>query len=198
MSKISIKLNMKNSITYKILTSEDFEACVMLGTEVHGGGYIDLVNIKEWVDKGTKNNINASFVAYDGDKIVGFRITYSAKQWQMDQWSSTELWNIEPSKVCYFKCNSVDKNYRGYGIGSELLYLAITAVKKQGAQAGVSHLWMESPGNSAVKYFTKCGGKLVKEHPDRWLESSLQGYDCTICDIECHCTAAEMIIYFDQ
>ena len=188
---------MKNTITYKTISLEDFEATVALGTEVHGGGYINLVNLNEWIQKGTKNNINSSFVAYDGDKLVGFRITFAAEQWHIDEWCSTEKWNIPTLNVCYFKCNSVDKHYRGYGIGSKLLYLSIEAVKKQGAKAGVSHLWMESPGNSAVKYFTKCGGKLIKEHPDRWLESSLQGYDCTICDIECHCTAAEMIIDFD-
>ncbi|MEW6990747.1 GNAT family N-acetyltransferase [Colwelliaceae bacterium 6441] len=187
---------MNSKITYKTLTSSDFEACIALGTQVHGDGYIDIHSIKEWLEKGIKNTINSSFVAYKGKKLVGFRITFSALQWQIDQWCSTKLWRIAPSKVCYFKCSSVDESYRGYGIGSQLLFLSIEAVKKQGAQAGVSHLWMESPGNSAVKYFSKSGGVLIKEHRDRWLESSLNGYKCTICDSKCHCTAAEMIIYF--
>ena len=66
------------------------------------------------------------------------------------------------SQVCYFKCNTVDESYRGYGIGSTLLRLSIDAAKQQGAKAGISHLWKQSPGNSAVKYFTKCGGQLVQ------------------------------------
>lgn len=189
---------MKNTITYKTIAPEDFKATIELGTRVHGKGYINQKNLPKWVDKGIKNDINSGFVAYDGDKLVGFRVTFSIDQWQTDKWCSPESWPVEQMHVCYFKCNTVDENYRGYGIGSQLLQLAIKAAKKQGAKAGVSHLWMQSPGNSAVKYFTKCGGKLIKEHPDRWHELSLAGYDCPVCQNECHCSAAEMLIHFDR
>ena len=70
------------------------------------------------------------------------------------------------------------------------------AAKGQGATAGVSHLWKQSPGNSAVKYFSKNGGTLIKEHADRWRELSLAGYDCPICSNDCRCEAAEMMITF--
>ena len=189
---------MKNTITYKTISLEDFKATIELGTQVHGEGYINAKNLKEWVNKGIKDDINAGFVAYDGDKLVGFRVTYAIEQWQIDEWCSPELWSVEQTKVCYFKCNTVNENYRGYGVGSKLLQLAINAAKQQGAKAGVSHLWMQSPGNSAVKYFTKWGGKLIKEHADRWHELSLQGYDCPVCQNECHCSAAEMLIKFDK
>jgi ribosomal protein S18 acetylase RimI-like enzyme len=197
MSKISIELIMNNTISYKTIQPEDFKAVVSLGTLVHGEGYINLINLKEWVNKGLKHDINTSFVAYEHDKLVGFRLTYSVGQWQLDQWCSPALWKSNKTDVCYFKCNTVDENYRGYGIGSKLLELSIDAAKKQGAIAGVSHLWMQSPGNSAVKYFTKCGGILIKEHSERWNELSLQGYECPACDNQCHCSAAEMMIYFD-
>jgi GNAT superfamily N-acetyltransferase len=188
---------MKNTITYNTISPEDYQAVIELGTQVHGEGYIDQEKLEQWVQKGTKNGINSGFVAYDDDTLVGFRVTFAVGQWPIDSWCSPELWSTEQSKVCYFKCNTVDENYRGYGIGSQLLKLAVNAAKKQGAQAGVSHLWMQSPGNSAVKYFTKCGGSLIKVHADRWHELSLQGYDCPVCDNNCHCSAAEMLIEFD-
>ncbi|MFD2164895.1 GNAT family N-acetyltransferase [Thalassotalea euphylliae] len=183
-------------INYRPFTPEDFAQVIVLGNSVHGDGYLDQTNIKDWYEKGLKNNINAGFVAYDNDKLVGFRITYAVGQWDIDKWSTPTKWRVSPDEVCYFKCNTVDANYRGFGIGSELLKLSINAAHMQGASAGVSHLWKQSPGNSAVKYFTKCGGELVQSHPDKWREDALNGYDCVLCGHDCHCEAAEMIIYF--
>ena len=188
---------MEKQIIYRNIRPEDYSAVIALGTLVHGEGYIDQDKIALWVQQGLKDQLNASYVAYDGDKLVGFRLTYAAQQWQLDNWCSPTLWQVAPEQVCYFKCNTVDENYRGYGIGSQLLKLSIQTTKQQGAQAGISHLWMQSPGNSAVKYFTKCGGHLVKQHMDRWNALSKQGYFCPICANDCHCSAAEMIIYFD-
>jgi len=188
---------MTNKISYRTITEQDFAQVIALGTKVHGEGYIDDNNIKQWVNKGIKDNINASYVAYDGDKLVGFRITYATTQWQIDHWCSPKLWQLPVEQVCYFKCNTVDENYRGYGVGSQLLKLSIMAAQQQGAKAGISHLWRQSPGNSAVKYFTKCGGKLIKDHRDRWHELSVQGYQCPVCEKLCHCVAAEMMITFD-
>ncbi len=184
-------------IIYQAMSPKDFERIIRLGNHVHGDGYLDSANIVQWYEKGLSKGINAGFVAYDSDKLVGFRITFAPEHWQLDQWSTPESWKVAAQQVCYFKCNTVDENYRGYGIGSKLLTMSIDAAKQQGALAGVSHLWKQSPGNSAVKYFTKCGGELVKSHPDKWREDALNGYDCILCGHDCHCEAAEMIIYFD-
>ena len=186
---------MKN-IIYRPIETRDFGAVISLALKVHGAGYIDQNKMQNWYEKGIYKGGNASFVAYDEHTLIGFRLTFAAGLWQIDQWCSPELWPIDSQRVCYFKCNTVSENYRGYGVGSQLLKLSITAAKKQGAQAGVSHLWRQSPGNSAVKYFMKCGGKLIKDHPDRWHELSTKGYDCTICHFDCHCVAAEMMIVF--
>ncbi|WP_448213145.1 GNAT family N-acetyltransferase [Colwellia sp. MEBiC06753] len=186
------------TLIYREFTPQDFEQVIALANYVHGDGYMDIDNTPQWYEKGLKNGINAGFVAYDGDKLVGFRITFAIGNWTIDKWSSPALWRVEPSQVCYFKCNTVDENYRGFGIGSKLLTLSIEAAKQQGALAGVSHLWKQSPGNSAVKYFTKCGGELVQSHPDKWREDALNGYDCILCGHDCHCEAAEMIIYFNK
>ena len=187
---------MSITLNYQQLTPADFDQVIHLATTVHGEGYIDQTSMQAWYEKGLKNNINAGFVVYHNEKLVGFRITYAAQQWQIDQWCSPHLWQVDSQKCCYFKCNTVDEKYRGLGIGKQLLQLAIKAAQQQGAQAGISHLWKQSPNNSAVSYFSNCGGTLIKFHPDKWYEDSKQGYNCILCGHDCHCEAAEMIIYF--
>ncbi|WP_281555930.1 GNAT family N-acetyltransferase [Thalassomonas sp. RHCl1] len=188
---------MTKQFIYKNLTPDDFDNIITLGNFVHGDGYLNSENIRAWYEKGIKNGINSGYVVYDQNKLIGFRITFAAGQWHVDKWCSPQLWKVPVDKSCYFKCNTVDENYRGHGIGGQLLKLSIAAAKEQGSLAGVSHLWRQSPGNSAVKYFTKCGGQLVKSHPDKWYEDSKNGYNCILCGYNCHCEAAEMIIYFD-
>lgn len=188
----------KDIIQYLPLTPEYFSQVISLANHVHGKGYLDDEKLTEWTNKGIISNINCSFVALLDNKVVGFRNTYSAKQWQIDQWCTPTLWQVDSQKCCYFKCNTVDEKYRGLGIGKQLLQLAIAAAKQQGAQAGISHLWKQSPNNSAVSYFSKCGGILIKSHLDKWNEDSKQGYECILCGHDCHCEAAEMIIHFNN
>lgn len=188
--------NKKDTVTYLPLTSEHFAQVITLANLVHGDGYLDEDKLSQWTKKGTVNNINCSFVALLDNNVIGFRSTYSANQWQIDQWSSPDLWQVNSERCCYFKCNTVDEKHRGLGIGKQLLKLAIEAAKKQGALAGISHLWKQSPNNSAVSYFSRCGGELIKSHPGKWNEESKQGYNCILCGHDCHCEAAEMIIYF--
>ncbi|OUS27546.1 GNAT family N-acetyltransferase [Thalassotalea sp. 42_200_T64] len=186
-----------STINYRPMQESDFVAIITLGNYVHGTGYLNAENLKQCFDKGLKDGLNANFVAYAGQQLVGFRISYSPTMWQTDQWYSPHLWRTEMNNTAYLKCNTVEANFRGYGIGSQLLKLSIFELQQQGAKAGVSHLWRQSPGNSAVKYFTKCGGVLVKDHPNKWYQDSVDGYQCTLCGNDCHCVAAEMIIYFD-
>ncbi|SES96022.1 GNAT family N-acetyltransferase [Thalassotalea agarivorans] len=187
---------MQKTIEYRQMEPEDFERVIALGNFVHGDGYLTKENLASWYTKGIKNDINANFVAYDQDKLVGFRITYANEQWHIDNWNTPDLWQVEPQHVAYFKCATVDSSYRGYGLGKSLLNASIDQLKLQGAQAGVAHLWKQSPNNSAVAYFERCGGKHVKSHPDKWREDALAGYECILCGFDCHCEAAEMIIYF--
>ncbi|WNC73182.1 GNAT family N-acetyltransferase [Thalassotalea psychrophila] len=187
----------EKQIIYRPMNEIDFDNVIALGNFVHGDGYMSDENIITWFKKGLKDQLNSNFVAYDGNKIVGFRVSYSPGNYLTDQWYSPHLWQTDIADTAYFKCNTVDENYRGFGIGSKLLNLSVQVLKQQGAKAGVSHLWRQSPGNSAVKYFTKCGGVLVKDHPDKWYQDSIEGYKCAICKHDCHCVAAEMIIYFD-
>lgn len=191
-------------IHYKKLTPKHFKQVIKLANEVHGDGYLNDKSIADWTARGISNKINCGYVALlkansnakTKEKLIGFRITFAAEHWDVDKWCSPDLWQVPENKCCYFKCNTVDENYRGLGVGKKLLQRSIEAAKHQGAIAGVSHLWKQSPNNSAVAYFTHCGGELVKSHPDKWNEESKQGFNCILCGHDCNCEAAEMIIRF--
>lgn len=181
------------------LRVEDFDKIVDLGNKINGDNYLDRQALDRILQKSQKGNLNCSFVAYEGDALIAFRLTYAPGKWVPDKWCCPEKWKVPADKICYFKANMVDEGHRGQGIGPLLLKRSIETAKLQGAVAGVTHIWMQSPGNSAFKYFTRAGGELVCIHPDRWSEDYVDfGYVCTICGESCHCDGAEMILYFDK
>lgn len=184
------------NIVIEPLQPRHFAGVIDLGNRVHGDGYLTPQSIEAIAAKGLKDNINCSFVACVNDKVIGFRLTYAIGNWHSDQWCTTAKWPVDEAKVCYFKCNTVDEAYRGAGLGSKLLAHSVKAAAQQGAQAGLAHIWRQSPGNSAFRYFSKCGGKLIADHPGKWHQDSLDGYHCVVCDGPCDCTAAEMLIDF--
>ncbi len=174
-----------------------FADVLALALQVHGENYLDDQGIAAIYEKSIKNDVNASLLAYEGDRLVGFRLTYAPGSWALDQWCTPSMWHVAAEKVCYFKSSAVCESMRGKGIGRALLTASIERVKQQGARAGIAHVWRESPGNSAFMYFSRCGAQLVKDHPDKWHRDSVEdGYCCPVCPGHCHCTAAEMIIYF--
>lgn len=129
--------------------------------------------------------------------LVGFRLTIAATNWTPDKWCTPNQWGHRTDQVCYFKCNTVDSTMRGQGVGSTLLRKSIESAKAQNAVAGVAHIWMQSPNNSAFEYFKASGGKLVKEHPNKWQIHTIEdGYECPVCESICYCVASEMIIHF--
>ncbi len=184
-------------ISYMQLAPDHFAGVIALGNRVHGDNYLTAESLQTIYDNSWQDKVNASWVAIFDDQIVGFRLTYAPSKWTPDKWCSPERWPVPQTQVCYFKCNTVDKAMRGHGVGSMLLQRSIEQAKLQGAKAGLAHIWLASPGNSAFKYFSKNGGKLVKEHPNKWRhESVYEGYNCPVCDGYCECIAAEMILPF--
>ena len=177
------------------LKEDDFEKVIELGNRIHGSGYLSPELLNEMFKKGIKNGINAHAVAECNGEIVGFRLTYAAGQWDIDNWCSPELWPYEQQDICYFKTNNVTPEWQGNGIGHRLLEHSINAIKKQGGKAGIAHIWKESPNNSSVRYFSKAGAKLIKEYPRRWSwENYDTSYNCAKCGGDCRCTACEMIL----
>ncbi|WP_460312273.1 GNAT family N-acetyltransferase [Aliiglaciecola aliphaticivorans] len=184
-------------IQYCSLNPSHFQRVLALGNDVHGDNYLNERDLERLFTQSSQNNINASFVSLKGDKLIGFRLTIAANNWHPDKWCTPQHWNIATKQVCYFKCNTVDSSYRGAGIGSKLLSLSIEKAREQGALAGLAHIWLASPGNSAFRYFSKCGGKLIKRHPGKWHSSYIEdGYICPVCKQNCECVAAEMLLTF--
>ncbi|MBQ4845508.1 GNAT family N-acetyltransferase [Pseudoalteromonas sp. MMG005] len=180
------------------ITHKHYEDVITLANLVHGENYLDRLGLEKMCDMGTKHGINACFVALDdNEQLLGFRTSYSAQQWTIDKWCTPKEWPVLPSQMAYFKCIAVSPTAQGQGIGPKLLQASVNALRQQGALAGVAHLWKQSPGNGAIKYFTKAGGQLVAVHDERWLENCLvDNYYCTICGNQCQCQAAEMTLLF--
>ena len=187
----------KPHIDYVPLASNHFDGVIELGNTVHGDNYLTEELINDYYEKSFHNGINASWVALNNQQVVGFRLTFAHSQWQPDEWCSPSLWQLDANRVCYFKCNTVSPTMQGSGIGSALLKHSIARAKTQGAQAGLAHIWLASPGNSAFKYFSKNGGELIKKHPNKWRYISIhEGYDCPVCEGFCECEGAEMLLRF--
>lgn len=185
------------------LREDDFDSIIELGNKIHGYNYLDHKKLEQIYKKSCLKGRCCSKVIYDRPRgkgaLVGFRLTYAPGNWEIDKWCSPEEWKVDLDKVCYFKSNTVDETYRGLGIGSYLLEASTQTAQGMGALAGVTHIWLQSPGNSAFRYFTKNGGQLIYVWPSRWQEDSLyNGYLCVICGNNCHCDAAEMILYFGE
>lgn len=190
---------MSLEINIRPLAADDFNAVIAMGNLVHGDNYLDQASMQAIYQRGLKLGLNASFVAYDGQRLVGFRLTYAPGNWEIDHWCTPNAWRVTADQCCYFKCNTIDSDYRQQGIGSRLLRCSAEIARQQGATAGISHVWMQSPGNAAFGYFCKSGGHLVNTHADRWNDDCItDGYICTICGNDCHCDAGEMILYFDE
>ncbi|MFC3094403.1 N-acetyltransferase [Alteromonas sediminis] len=186
------------SISYHELAPEHFSEILALGNLVHGDNYLDINSINNLYERSWQDNINASWVALNKDgKLVGFRLTNAASQWHPDKWCSPDKWPVDASRVCYFKCNTVDESVRGQGVGSTLLRKSIASAQMQGALAGLAHIWMASPNNSAYGYFSACGGVVIKMHPNKWQHLCFEdNYACPVCDDLCTCTGAEMLLAF--
>ena len=192
-----LKATIVKMMNIRELTPGEFDAVIKLGELVHGSGYMDIAELTAIYQKGIKNGINANFVAIENGQLIGFRLTYAAGQWQQDQWCTVDKWGVPFDDVCYFKSNTVAEAARGQGLGGELLAASKAAAVAQGAKAGVSHLWQQSPNNAAVRYFTKAGGVLIKEHPQRWHQRNVgEEYICVLCGADCHCVACEMLLLF--
>lgn len=182
------------------LTPAFFPAVIKLANQIHGDNYLSLASLTQMQQQGMAQGINASFVALDAEQqVVGYRLSFAAGQWQPDQWCSEALWPVGAAKMAYFKSVGVSQTQRGKGIASALLNTSVAALRRQGATAGLAHIWRESPGNAAQRYFSHAGAVLVKIHPQRWRHlSETVGYHCPVCGALCNCSAAEMVLLFSE
>ena len=182
------------------LTEEHFDAALKLCYQVHGDNFYTWDELKEEVRRGTIGDLSTSFIVYEiaTGKMVGLRLTSTHGQWDREDSCSPEKWDVDPEKVCYFHTAAVDPDYRGAGIGSCMLRTSIKIAQKMGAEAGLAHVWLQSPNNSAFNYFSRNGGRFIKEWPEKFIGYHTKERPCPRCGPTCHCDAAEMIIYFGE
>jgi len=186
------------TIRYQELTPEYFQEVLDLTNFFYGDNYLDFEGMVDVYRKGIQDGINANILAFDQDRIVGFRLTHAPGLWEQDSWWTPQAWLQPVERVACFKCAGVLEDMRGQGIAKALLQKSIEQVKKQGAVAGVAQIWRQSPDNSAYMYFSRCGGEFITDHIERWAEDCINhGYVCSLCGNACKCTSAEMIIHFD-
>jgi len=180
------------------LTPAFFPAVVSLANTIHGDNYLSHDSLAAMQLQGITKGINASFVAVDEQQqLIGYRLSFAAGQWHPDNWCTEALWPVPRADMAYFKSVGVSTVQRGKGIASLLLQASVKALKHQGAKAGLAHIWRESPGNAAQRYFSQAGAVLVKVHPQRWRHlSETVGYFCPVCGALCNCSAAEMVLTF--
>ena len=176
-----------------------FKNVVSLGNKVFGNNYNTLKDLREDHPKSHPNETETSnFVLLLGGKLVGFRITYGPGTWDIDNDYAPEKWNVPPEQVCYFKSACIDPEYQGQGFGQVLLNGAVARSKAQGAIAGIADIWLNSPNNSAYKYFSKAGGEVVNIHQDRYMEDYDSEGLCPVDGHPCRCIGAEMILHFGE
>lgn len=184
------------------LREDDWDAVIRLGCRVHGENYLDRRSMEKIFFKGLSRGLNCSYVAYDGkrgDALTGFRLTYAPGNWEIDKWCTPEKWEVPPEKVAYLKSITVAKEYRKHGLGTKLLNKSLETIRQMGGSAAVAHIWLQSPGNGAYKYFSKAGGQTIKVHANRWAEDvAIGNYICAVDGKDCRCNAAEMIIYLGE
>ncbi len=190
----------------RFLKEEDFASIIELGNRIHGDNYLSREDLEKILVKSKKGNLNCSFTfsLNEGDgspeRIIGFRLTYAPGQWinSFEKPLSPESWDVDPDKVAYLKCNTVDEEFQGKGFGRMLLDRSVAVCKRMGAEAAVAHIWMNSPDNSAYKYFKRAGGREVKIHPNFWCNDfDDYGFVCGHCGEDCDCSTTEMILDFE-
>ncbi|MDX5407171.1 MAG: GNAT family N-acetyltransferase [Chromatiaceae bacterium] len=182
------------------LTPNYFADVIALANQIHGDNYLTQGSLLQMQQRGIKKGANASFVALDEQaQIIGYRLSFAAGQWQPDKWCSLTSWPVSVSEMAYFKSVGVSPTARGQGVASALLRQSTAMLRKQGAKAGLAHIWRESPGNAAERYFSHAGARVLKVHADKWRHlSELEGYVCPRCGPLCRCSAAEMVLLFDE
>jgi len=162
-----------------------------------GKNYFSKDELKEVLEKGTKDGKTACLLAWVGDDLAGARLTYAPGHWidETTRGLSPDIWRVEENRVGYFKSLFVSSDFQKMGIGGKLSRKSIEILKEMGAQAILCHSWLESPGNSSQLYLQKMGFDGVNEFPKFWYEVD---YHCTRCGPDrCVCTAMEMIKYLE-
>lgn len=162
-----------------------------------GRDYFSLKELQDCFKKSQSRGVMCSFVLEDeAGEIQGFRIAFPPGTWSKGKGSKLrpDLWKVPLDKVGYFQSLFLSESAQGHGWGPQLSEATLSAFRKLGAQAIVTHAWVESPNNSSIRYLTKFGFEKVVSHPEYWVDVD---YECVRDGKPCRCTADEMIKYLE-
>ena len=183
-----------NSIRYVPFSLELFEPIIELIDQESGKGFYTFEDLERYLLLSTVGEHCTSFVALDGQRVVGLRLTLAQSSWRNEYLEklSQKKWPKPFTKTAYFKSNFISASYRGKGIGTALSRFSLDVLKTLGYEAVLCHSWVESPGNSSQKYLKKLGFMPVAIHEKFWFEVD---YECVRCHPEkCVCCATEMLL----
>lgn len=157
-----------------------------------GDGYFSRDELHQVLEFSQKQNLNASFLAYEKKELCGVRLSYLPGSWvKTARGLSPQNWQVSPDRVGYFKSLFIADSAQKQGLGKSLSEKSLSVMKAAGAEAVVCHSWIESPDNSSRRYLESMGFAQVGEHPMFW---EMIDYLCTRCAPQrCQCTAAEMM-----
>lgn len=162
-----------------------------------GLNYFSVEDLKTIQLQSCFNGLNASLVAYAGEQIVGVRLSLAPASWiDADMKLSTYLWQVDAGSVGYFKSLFIHKDYRNSGLGTKMSAESEQILRKMGANAILTHSWLESPNNSSQKYLQSFKFIELARIPKFWNHID---YLCVHCTPNpCQCTAVEMIKYISS
>ena len=192
----SLSLQGVMDIQIRSMTAQDAPTVSGLADVLVGPGYYPTNLVKEYIERSRSGDENQSFVACDGDRIVGFRFTFPPGKWASGRGRglSPDKWPVSKNDAAYFQSCFVDEDYMGCGIVKRLSFASIDALRASGVRLVVAHSWKESPHNSSFRYLKKLGFHPVAEYPKYWSEID---YICKLDGKPCQCTAIEMILDLD-
>lgn len=105
---------MKNDITIRKMTIDDYEGVYNLWMKTKGMGLNDIDDSREGIDKLLKRNPNTCFVAIDSQKVIGV------------------ILSGHDGRRGYIYHTAVNDDYRGRGIGTMLVDDTMNALKEEG------------------------------------------------------------------
>lgn len=178
-------------------TLKDIPAVKAFTDRCIGKNYYSEKELEESFHKSQFQGVMCSFVLVDAGQIFGLRLAYPPGLWTKGKGRKLrpDLWKVPSDKVAYFQSLFIDPKAQGQGWGPKLSAASISAFKKLGAEAIVTHAWKESPNNSSLRYLTKQGFKPIATHPEYWIDVD---YECVLDGRPCRCTAEEMILYLKE
>lgn len=183
-----------DAIRIRTLLPEDAPAVARFADRFVGVDYYPAADLLDYLARTTVGAITTSYVAEQGDRVVGFRIVMPPGRWASGRGNglTPERWPHPLEATAYFQSCFVDTSLTGQGLGRRLAQVAFDDLRRLGARAVAVHSWKESPNDSSRRYLTRLGFRTVAEYPHYWRDVD---YLCAGCRVKpCTCTAIEMIL----